>query len=297
MTSGLGRTTTNIIYLMMLVIAIVVIYYIVIYMFGSNLREKVLLSKKLPLNGGRLDALDRTGAYDLLVSEGVGTLRAGAEYTLGFWMYINSYNTLDNKFQSILSLVDTGNLTATTGQSLLTLALFPTEPKMLVRAGMVGTTDPLLAATLENSSISVDGINATNLASTESTNMTACDVTDIDLQRWMYVSVSVNGRILDVYLDGKLARSCILPRKQDYSLDSIQIVSISPTSSFNGYISGVHFASYALAPDQIYANYQSGPYSSAGFMDFLLDKLNISIAYKGTDGASTNKTLRSVLGF
>ena len=213
-------------------------------------------------------------------------------------MYINSYKT-NNKCQRIMSWVDTGNLTASTGQSLLTLALFPTEPKMLVRAGMVGTTDPLLAATVENRNITVSGINATNAASTESTNMTACDVTDIDLQRWMYVSVSVNGRILDVYLDGKLARSCILPSKQAYSLDSTQIVSIAPpsASSFNGYISGVHFASYALAPDQIYANYQSGPYSSAGFMDFLLDKLNISIAYKGSDGASTNKTLRSVLGF
>ena len=51
-----------------------------------------------------------------------------------------------------------------------------------------------------------------------------CDLTDIDLQRWINITVSVNGRIVDVYYDGKLARSCVLPTIPVASDNGQQIV-------------------------------------------------------------------------
>jgi hypothetical protein len=326
LTSGLGTTASNIVYLAVLVVAIVILYYILMFFVGGVKRDEVLLTKKIPVAGQR--SSDYTKDYDMVVYENgttPGTFRAGSEYTVGFWMYVNSYNGGGNgKYQSILSLVDQGSLstalaynaldstandaTGTKNQALLTFGLFPSENKMLVRAGLVGTTstnlttDPVSVflkkkAATGNDEITKFGIDsATYSSSATLQNMTPCDVMDIDLQRWMYVCVSVNGRILDVYLDGKLARSCILPSTQKYSLTGNQTIHLIPSStSFNGYVSGVHFSSYAVAPDQIYANYQAGPYSSAGFLDFLLEKLNISITYKGADGASKTTTLKDWL--
>jgi hypothetical protein len=307
LTSGLGKTATNIVYILMLVVAIVILYYILMYFVGGQSRDKVLLGKKIPIPNGRMTSLNESGVYDLVVSKGDGTnasFRAGAEYTVGFWMYINSYSGIGDKYQSVLSLVDSGKFSSSTdtsgmnNQSLLTVALSPSEPKMIVRAGLVGKTDDEIVKVSESGGELTFALGSqTYSATTSIQNMAPCDVMDIDLQRWMYVAISVNGRILDVYLDGKLARSCILPTTQSYSSDKAQTIHLVPTSnSFNGYVSGVHFSSYAVAPDQIYANYQSGPYSSTGFLDFLWDKLNISITYKGSEGVNNTTSLRDILG-
>ena len=38
-----------------------------------------------------------------------------------------------------------------------------------------------------------------------------CHVKNVPLQRWVCLIVSVYGRTLDIYLDGKLVRTCVLP--------------------------------------------------------------------------------------
>ncbi len=191
--------------------------------------------------------------------------RATSEYTVSFWMFINKYSQT-TEYQSLFALIHTDE-----NEYLLAAYLHPRKPQMVVRAGKVmgqNMADTLVMRNGDRSPpVSEDAL-------------TPCDVSDIDLQRWVHVAISVNGQILDVYVDGKLARSCILPSIQNISPDGKQQITLAHTgSSYDGFMSGVEFASYAATPDQIYSKYRSGPYSTVGFLDYLWSKIGISIKY------------------
>ncbi len=280
----------NIIYLIAI---LVVVYYIVMYYMGGGgeTKDTVLLKNKLATSVAK-------GTTYTVSNAG----RAGAEYTVSVWIYINDYKgtNASNKITGILNLLDNkeGYATASGMQSLLFVGLHPTQPKMIIRAGSTkefASADPLVKYTTSGSTSTWGGDSAT-LSETGAGGLTACDVMDVDMQRWINVAVAINGRILDVYMDGKLARSCILDNVQKTSTDGTQIIHLIPTSGhFNGYVSGLQFSNYAVPPDAIYARYQAGPYFSAGFLDYLMDKLGIKITYTGTTG-NTTTTLGELLG-
>jgi hypothetical protein len=109
---------------------------------------------------------------------------------------------------------------------------------------------------------------------------------DIELNRWLHIAVSVNKQIVDVFLDGKLSRSCVLPKPQAPSVSGPQTLQILPSNnSFSGYLSGIHFSAYAATPDQIYASYLQGPYAKQDFFDYLSDKIGIRLQYTAAGGA------------
>jgi hypothetical protein len=41
--------------------------------------------------------------------------------------------------------------------------------------------------------------------------MHSCSIEDVPLQRWTNLIISLDNRALDLYLDGKLVRTCVLP--------------------------------------------------------------------------------------
>jgi hypothetical protein len=111
-----------------------------------------------------------------------------------------------------------------------------------------------------------------------------CDIQDIDLQRWINITVSVNGRIVDVYYDGKLNRSCVLPDIPMAPDSGVQTIIAGNKGGFGGKLSGIQFFGYPLTPDRIYAIYQAGPKGPAGFLGFVAEKLGIKLTYAGQSG-------------
>jgi hypothetical protein len=87
-----------------------------------------------------------------------------------------------------------------------------------------------------------------------------CDLTEVDLQRWTMVSVVLSGRTIDVYIDGKLSRSCVA--KSYYKVDPTGVKPImTDHGGFDGYTGTTTVANYAMNPDEIYRAYLSGPHS------------------------------------
>jgi hypothetical protein len=115
-------------------------------------------------------------------------------------------------------------------------------------------------------------------------NTPMCDLVDIDLQRWINITISVNGRIVDVYYDGKLARSCVLPDIPTASMSGRQGITIGQKGGFAGKVSGIQFFAYPLTPDRIYSIYQAGPRGAAGFIGYLAEKIGIKLTYSGSAG-------------
>jgi hypothetical protein len=95
-----------------------------------------------------------------------------------------------------------------------------------------------------------------------------CDLPEIDMQRWTHLGVVLSGRMIDVYLDGKLSRSCIT--KSYYKVDPtgvnlkmLQKPNTDGENGFDGHISNVSLSNFPLTPSEIYRIYANGPFGTS----------------------------------
>ena len=90
----------------------------------------------------------------------------------------------------------------------------------------------------------------------------SCDILEIDLQRWVMISVVLSGRTVDVYIDGKLRRSCA--SSTYYQVDPTGVsISMLENGGFDGYVGNTNVGATAMNPDEIYSMYLSGPGGSS----------------------------------
>jgi len=258
------------------IIAFLVILYLIYYYLtaGDELQIDILMDV-MPAN----KPSPRVGKDGLPPLNNINPnvrILAGGEYTLSFWMYINGWDYRSGLPKSVLQVTDSEIPTA----FLLNTILYPNEAKLMVR---VHTENPrgqdITDVATSNTVIS----GGSGFLKGGTTNSPVCDIQEIDLQRWINILVAVNGRIIDVYYDGKLSRSCVLP---DFpvagSPSSTQIVKFGDNGGFSGQMSGIQFFAYALTPDRIYAIYQRGPSGGNNIVKNLFARLGIRVGYTGS---------------
>jgi hypothetical protein len=96
-------------------------------------------------------------------------------------------------------------------------------------------------------------------------NIGKCQVTDFPLQKWVHVVVSQYNQVVDIYIDGKLKSSCVLPRFPDIVQDDLIL---SPNDGFSGQMSKVEYINSALSASKVYDLYAMGPTAgTAGLLD------------------------------
>jgi len=78
------------------------------------------------------------------------------------------------------------------------------------------------------------------------------------MQRWTFITVALSGRTIDVYLDGKLARSCVT--KSYYKVDPTGVkAKLLEYGGFDGRISKVVVYNNGISSNDIYRVYKKGP--------------------------------------
>ena len=123
-----------------------------------------------------------------------------------------------------------------------------------------------------------------------------CNIKEVPIQRWVCVTIVSSGAVLDVYMDGKLARSCVLdnvvevPRQQlalnladQTGVNQLASSGSGPTGGFGGRISSVQMWGQQLTPDVIYGIYQMGPTQTQHsiFTDFA-KYFNLNVSFTGS---------------
>ena len=88
-----------------------------------------------------------------------------------------------------------------------------------------------------------------------------CTLANVPLQKWMHLAVSLNTRALDVYLDGKLVRTCMLEGVAASNTNSN--LRITPNGGFDGYTGSIKYIPDRINPQQAYELYKKGPGGSA----------------------------------
>jgi hypothetical protein len=99
-----------------------------------------------------------------------------------------------------------------------------------------------------------------------------CDIENIPLQRWTHLLISQNNRSVDVYLDGKLVKTCVMPGVPN--VDPTKPLIITPDGGFAGYVSALRLISRAVAPIEAYNIYKEGHGGSSIFDKY---KLKMSV--------------------
>lgn len=111
-----------------------------------------------------------------------------------------------------------------------------------------------------------------------------CSVSNVPIQSWVNVLVSVNGRTLDIYLDGKLVKTCVMPGLAKIQQSSP--LNITPAGGFSGYTANVQYFPNATNPQQAWNIYRNGYGGSILGNAINKYKLKVSILNNNKETAS-----------
>jgi len=83
-----------------------------------------------------------------------------------------------------------------------------------------------------------------------------CVVPDFPLQKWVHVVVCQYNQVLDIYIDGKLKSSCVLPGFPDVVQENLVLC---PDEGFSGMISKVSYSNTIYTAKEVNDLYREGP--------------------------------------
>lgn len=220
----------------------------------------------------------------------------GGQYTVNFWAYVADTKGFAKSPTPLAHLMEISNKRfdqTNKGKTLLFVGLNPINGTLIVRQNTDNDTkldnaSPLSSTAPMNFPVEnlISGFNGSDSATFQAKD-DRCDILNgIEYQRWVMVSVVANGRTLDVYLDGKLARSCVY--KGNYSLGSADgtaqaFFGLNNEGNLKGFFASGRYYNYALTPDAIWSLYQAGPKGSFSIGNFFKNLFSIDATFGKTE--------------
>jgi hypothetical protein len=153
----------------------------------------------------------------------------------------------------------------------------------------VSGLDPCPAVVLDavenNVSVSIGCYPGADQAPTtqgSNTVVHTCSVSNVPIQKWVNLVVSVYGRTMDLYIDGKLVRTCLLPGVANVNNNSD--IYITPSGGFKGWTSKLQYFPNPLNPQEVWNIYTRG---YGGWSNtFNAYQVQISLVENGTTQSS-----------
>jgi hypothetical protein len=241
--------------IVLMIAGLFAIYYAYKALFTSDLSRVVVIQD---VHAAKTDEKTKPYIFDKSV---LPPLYEGGEYTISAWIYVNDFAYRRGYNKDIFTL---GNHTDANGTVTLGVYLDGTENTLHVRTSYV-SNGAVSSGTMKLSEY--NALFATPNQISSLSNIPDCMVSPIEFQRWVHVAVAMNGKTTDVYVDGKLARSCVLP--SIYRTDGAYSLTVANHMGFGGFISGVAAYDYAINPEQVYRTYMAGPVGAIDFMTYL----------------------------
>jgi hypothetical protein len=112
-----------------------------------------------------------------------------------------------------------------------------------------------------------------------------CSLANVPIQRWCNLTVSAYGRTLDLYLDGKLVRTCVLPGVA--KIDANAPVYITPMGGFSGWTANFKYWPDSCDPQKAWNIYKEG--YGGSLLGNLFGKYTVKISLM--EGDTVDKSL------
>jgi len=109
-----------------------------------------------------------------------------------------------------------------------------------------------------------------------------CVVQNIPIQKWTNIVITVNDRALDTYMNGKLAKTCVLPGIPASPSAENGSVFLTPNGGFTGYTARFKYWPNPINPQEAWNIYKNGPGGNILTNFFGLYKLQLNFI-KGSE--------------
>ena len=181
------------------------------------------------------------GKEKLMIGADQAPLTTGSDYGMQFWMYIEDWSYRFGQKKDVVKRVAVGSPQTVNPR----IALHPTDNSLDV------------TVTIFPSETTEEGAQAAATTGNVGTNGTdfTCSVENVPLQAWFSVSVTVFQRNLDIYINGRLVKSCILPGIPKLAAGDI---TIGDAGGFSGSFCNLHNYPKMLTPEDAKTFFAAG---------------------------------------
>jgi hypothetical protein len=205
-----------------------------------------------------------------------------SNFTYSMWIFVDDWNY---NFGQEKSILDRGNSpTVVLGDKPNTLKVYMNYYDASKSAPVTGTssTSSLMNAATQAACAACasgyscacdsctngipDGVSAADAAADAAkaradaaaaqSSVNTCLIENVPIQKWVNIVVSLYGITQDIYLDGKLVRTCVMPGVPQ--IDNTIGINVSNRGGFSGWTTNFKYWSTASNPQQVYNIYKSG---------------------------------------
>jgi hypothetical protein len=168
------------------------------------------------------------GKTKTVIASGDAPATGGADWGLQYWMYISDWNYKFGSDKDVVKRIVPNNPNVTAPR----IFLSPSDNTLNVRIS-VFPTDGQAGAANPNASSTGDSFT--------------CSVENVPLQSWFAVSVTCFQRNLDIYINGRLVKSCVLPGVPKPAVGDIII---GDNGGFSGSVCNLNWYNSMLSPTE-----------------------------------------------
>ncbi len=227
--------------IILIIVAIILLYLVISYIIGD-------VNKLTDIQNGK--KMSKIEAASLAKST---TNPNSSNFAYSIWFYVDDWNYLYGKPKVIYgrmgatSAANGGYMTGVSGTDPCPAVVFsPVENNVVISLGCYSGN----SSTVHN-----------------------CTISNVPIQKWVNLLISVYGRTLDVYLDGKLVKTCILPGIAKINTQSP--IYVTPQGGFSGWTAKFQYWPNSLNPQQAWNVYTQG-YGS-GWISNIFGKYKVEV--------------------
>jgi len=175
------------------------------------------------------------GKQRTVISAATAPIGQGADYGIQFWMYIKDWDYKFGQAKDVVKRISGNNNSIFNPR----ITLHPTDNSLQVAVKYFSQSTSSTASGSTNSSGDVF----------------TCTVENVPLQAWFSVSVTLFDRNMDIYINGRLVKSCVIPGvPRPASGDII----VNDSGGFSGSICNLRTFGGMLNPSDAQAFFGSG---------------------------------------
>jgi hypothetical protein len=190
------------------------------------------------MKSNTLSSLASATQMQTIASTSLANPNNSNNFTFSVWMYINDWNYMYGEVKTVFGRMTSGS-SAGTGS---VAGMSGTGPSPLVTLGAISNNIDIFMSTFSSNSSQAPH---------------KCSIPNVPIQKWVNLLISVYGKTMDVYLDGKLVKTCVLPGIPQVNNNAN--VYVTPNGGFSGYTSKLQYFANATDPQTAYNIYTRGP--------------------------------------
>ena len=223
------------------VVVLIVLYFVINWLFGGS---------------SQLTRMANGNEKQTILASTLKNNNNSSNYTYSTWFYVNDWNYRFGEPKVLLGRLDNDK-----------------NPSPSIVLDAMENNITISVSCYQHSGNSTSNTNGSASAGNSVTHQ--CNVKNFPLQKWVNLIISAYGRTLDVYIDGKLVRTCILPGVA--KVDAKSNITITPNGGFNGWTSNFMYWDKSTNPQEAYNIYKNG--FGGSLLGNLFNKYRIKFAF------------------